>query len=148
MDVIDFIKQDHQRIEDLFNKFLASEVEAQQEDLYQEIQTGLNAHSEMEERVLYPALKQFAPEQVDEALEEHGEVKEILAELLDADLNGEEFDVRFNELMSDVIHHVEEEESPQGLLEVARRNFDQKRLAQMVREMQDIKREVQEDLAA
>jgi len=148
MDVIDFIKQDHRRIEDLFNKFLASDVETQQEDLYQEIQTGLNAHSEMEERVLYPALKQIAPEQVEEALKEHGEVKEILAELLDADLNGEEFEARFNELMNDVIHHVEEEEAPQGILAIARREFDQNKLMQMAREMQNIKRDVQEDLAA
>ena len=147
MDAIELIKQDHRRIEELFNEFLEAE-SGPQENLYQQIQTGLNAHSEMEERVLYPAVKQFAANEVEEALEEHTEVKELLAELLDADFSSEDFESSFNELMNDVIHHVEEEESPTGILEVARQHFDQRRLTEMANEMSNIKRDVQKDLAA
>jgi len=148
MDAVELIKQDHRRIEDLFATFLEAEGEMTQEDLYQQIQTGLNAHAEMEERVLYPAVKQFAEEQVAESLREHAEVKEMLAKLLDADLNEEEFETQFTKLMEDVRHHVEEEESPKGILEIARQNLDEDALSKMAKDLRSIQRGVEKDLAA
>src|SRR4051812_43853344 len=126
MDAVELIKGDHRHIEKLFAKFYETEMEGTQEDLYQQIQTGLNAHAEMEERVLYPAVRQFAEEEVEEALQEHAQVKQTLMDLLDADLNEENFEMRFNQLVEDVRHHVEEEESPNGILELARQNLDEK----------------------
>jgi hemerythrin superfamily protein len=77
MDAIEPIRQDHRRIEELFEQFLQAEPDMTQEELFQEIQTGLSAHSEMEERVLYSELKSTAVDQVEKALQEHSEVKEI-----------------------------------------------------------------------
>src|ERR1051326_4701009 len=119
MNAIEFIKQDHLRIDELFQKFLASESETTQEKLCQEIETGLSAHAEMEEKAFYPALKDIAPDKVDEAIKEHAQVKQLLADMLDADLNDEGFDSKFQQLVDDVRHHVEEEEAPGGVLEAA-----------------------------
>src|SRR5215831_16258918 len=102
MNAIDFIKQDHVRIEKLFQNFLRSESETTQEDLFQEIEAGLSAHSEMEEQALYPALKNIAPDKVDEALKEHAGVKQMLAGLLDPDLSDENFESKFQKLVADV----------------------------------------------
>ena len=123
MDAIELIKQDHRRIEELFEQFLQAESDMTQEELLQGIQTGLSAHSEMKERVLYSELKSIAADQVQKALEEHSEVKEILAELIDADLDEDSFEKRFRELREDVQTHVEEEEASGGILELAREHL-------------------------
>ncbi len=148
MDAIELIKQDHTKIQELFNKFLETESDMTQEQLFQEIETGLNAHAEMEEHVLYPELTPFAQEKVDEALQEHAEVKKLLEELLDADLNEDTFESQFSKLMEDVTRHVEEEESQDGILEVARQKFDQAKLSEMAVDMQNIQQRRRRDLAA
>ena len=148
MNAIEMIKQDHRRIDALFTKFLETESDMTQEQLFQEIETGLNTHAEMEEHVLYPALKPLAEDKIDEALQEHTEVKELLAEVLDVDLDEDEFESHFNKLMEDVRHHVEEEESPNGILELARKNFDETKLSEMAAEMQNIQQRIRHDLAA
>ena len=148
MNAIDFIKQDHVRIEKLFQNFLRSESETTQEDLFQEIEIGLSAHSEMEEQVFYPALKDIAPDKVDEALKEHAEVKQMLADLLDADLSDEKFESSFQKLVEDVRHHVKEEEAPGGILELAAESLDDEQLSKMMNEMLRVQRGTQEDLAA
>jgi hemerythrin superfamily protein len=148
MNAIDFIKQDHLRIEELFQNFLAAESEMTQEDLFQEIETGLSAHSEMEEEVLYPALKDIAPDKVDEALQEHAEVKDMLADLLDADVGEEDFESRFQKLVSDVRHHVKEEEAQGGILELAAESLSAEQLSQMMNEMRSVQRRIRDDMAA
>jgi hemerythrin superfamily protein len=103
MNAVEFIKQDHRQIEELFGSFLDAESESTQEEVFQQIETGLTAHSDMEEQVFYPALQGVAPDEVKEALEEHAEVKQMLADLLDADVNDEDFDSRFQKLMRSII---------------------------------------------
>jgi len=147
MDAIEFIKNDHKRIEELFQSFYQAE-DVEHQNIFKEIETALTAHADMEEKVFYPALKQFAPEEVEQALEEHREVKEILLELLDADLIDEQFESQFNRLVEDVRHHVEEEESAAGLLEVAREHFDEQQLSSMTAQMQRIQQGTEEELAA
>ena len=148
MDAIELIKDDHKRVEGLFQTFEQTEGETNREDLFQQIETALNAHTDMEEQVFYPALKQFARQEVEHALEEHGEVKEMLLELLDADLNDEKFESQFNKLIEDVRHHVEEEEASDGLLELARQRLDEKTLSSMAAEMRKIQQRTEDELAA
>ena len=148
MNATDFIKQDHVRIEKLFQNFLRSESETTRENLFQEIEIGLSAHSEMEEQVFYPALKDIAPDKVDEALKEHAEVKQMLADLLDADLSDEKFESSFQKLVEDVRHHVKEEEAPGGILELAAESLHDEQLSKMMNEMLRVQRGTQEDLAA
>ena len=148
MNAVELIKQDHREVEKLLAHFLETDSENTQEDLYQHIQTALTAHAEMEERIFYPAVKQFAPEKVEKALREHAEVKQTLAELLDADLNEDDFETRFEKLMDDVKHHVEEEESPEGLLAVAQQNLDEESLVELSRQILNMRHQIEEDLAA
>jgi len=148
MNAIEFIKQDHLRIEELFQNFLRSESETAKENLFQEIETGLSTHSEMEEQAFYPALKDIAPDKVDEALKEHAEVKQMLADLLDADLSDEKFESSFQKLVDDVRHHVKEEEAPGGTLELAGESLSAEQLSEMLNKMLRIQGRIQEDLAA
>lgn len=148
MDAIELIKQDHREVDELFTQFLSAESDLTLEDLFQRIETALTVHTEMEEKVLYPAVKKFAPEKVQEALHEHSQVRELLTDLLGIDIDDEEFETQFNRMVEDVRHHVEEEESPEGILEVARQHLNHQELARLGVELQRIKQETEEDLAA
>jgi len=150
MDAIELIKQDHRNVERLFTEFLEtedSEVDSR-EDLFQQIETELNAHTEAEEKVFYPAMRDKAPEKVQESLREHSQVKQLLAELLDLDFDEDEFPIKFNKLMEDVLHHVEEEEAEDGILEIAQNSFDSQELARMGGEIQRVKESIEGELAA
>ena len=50
------------------------------EDLFQQIDTALITHSDAEEQFFYPAIEQHAPDLVKGAMNEHQEVKQLLAE--------------------------------------------------------------------
>ena len=147
MDAVDLIKQDHRRIERMLDRFLETESEMTQEDLSQEIQTGLTIHAEIEERVLYPAVRHFARKQVNEAVKKDAEVREILMDLLDADLNEQTLEERFTQLMEDVRNHIKEQEAQGGLLELARRHLDADTLVEMAARITRIQRGL-ENLAA
>src|SRR5689334_25117781 len=101
MDAIDLLKADHRKVEELFASFLQVEnSEDQREEIFQQIQIELSAHAEAEEKAFYPLLQAEIPEQVDEALEEHSEVKEMLADMLSMDFDDEGFDTQFTTLMT------------------------------------------------
>jgi hemerythrin superfamily protein len=148
MDAVELIKQDHERIEKLFGRFLETESETSQEDLYQEIQTGLALHAEMEERVLYPAMKPFAAAPVEKAIQHHIEVKEILAKLLDPDLDEQTCEYCITQLMEDVRRHIREEEAPDGILAAARQHLDADTLVEMAAHMTAIQNGSEHNLAA
>ena len=148
MDAIDVLKQDHRRVEELFSKFLETDSELTQEDLFQQIQTELTAHAEAEERVFYPAIREHGSGAIEQALQDHARVKELLMEILTADLDEDGFESRFTELMQDVRSHVEEEEGPGGIMEMARQNLDDVTLRRMVEDIRTVKESIEDDMAA
>ena len=148
MDAIELLKEDHRRVEQLFSDFLENASETTQEDLFQQIETELLAHGEAEEQVFYPALRSHAAAKVEEAIKEHARVKQLLADLLDEEVNEEDFETKFTELMEDVQQHVTEEEGPGGVMEIARQVLDQEELSKMAAQIEAIKRDVEGELAA
>jgi predicted transcriptional regulator len=93
--------------------------------------------------VFYPAFKQEADQAgkqlVAESLEEHQRVKDLIEELRELDAEDEMFDAKFHELMEQVEHHVEEEESemlPEAELALAEQAED------LMDEMQEVKRQL------
>jgi hemerythrin superfamily protein len=113
MDALELLRRDHQKVKGLFEQAQAARDAAQRKQLFDQIDTELEIHAHIEETVFYPAVEQHEELQdmVEEALEEHDEVKTLLAEMEDLDVdNGSEFDSKLKELMDNVEHHVEEEE--------------------------------------
>jgi iron-sulfur cluster repair protein YtfE (RIC family) len=113
MDALELLRRDHQKVKGLFEQAQAARDAAQRKQLFDQIDTELEIHAHIEETVFNPAVEQHEELQdmVEEALEEHDEVKTLLAEMEDLDVdNGSEFDSKLKELMDNVEHHVEEEE--------------------------------------
>jgi hypothetical protein len=149
MNGIDVLKQDHRKVEQLFAKFLQlQDSEEERERVFQEIEIELSAHAAAEEKVFYPLLKGEIPDQVDEALQEHMEVKEMLVELLDMEFNDVDFDSKFTAMIKAVQHHVEEEERDGGIMDIARQKINEENLTTMASDIEAIKRAIQDEMAA
>jgi len=149
MNAIELLKQDHSNVEKLFAKFLQVQgSDEEREQLFQEIQTELSVHAEAEEKVFYPLLTAEIPDQVDEALEEHLEIKEMLAELLDMDFDDDDFDAKFTAMIKAVENHVEEEERTGGILDIARQKISEENLTKLANDIQILKRDIHDELMA
>jgi hemerythrin-like domain-containing protein len=129
MNAIELLKADHARVKALFRQYEGAEDQhAQQRELAEQIFTELEVHATLEEELFYPALRgrlgqatigqeieDDEPEDgeedlVAEALEEHQEVKALIAALRAMDPGNTEFQAKFAELREGVEEHVGMEE--------------------------------------
>jgi hemerythrin superfamily protein len=112
MDALELLKQDHQAVKDLFDQIDDAEDGKQRKKLFDQIDTQLNIHAHIEETVFYPEMQKIdeLKDMVEEALEEHQEVKTLLEEIEGRDPESDQFIASVEELMENVEHHVAEEE--------------------------------------
>jgi hemerythrin superfamily protein len=114
-DAIEMLKADHQKVRELFQNYESEQDQKAKNKIAQRVFVELETHAQLEETVFYPAFKQEADQEgkqlVAESFQEHQSVKELIEELRELEADEETFDVKFHELMENVEHHVEEEES-------------------------------------
>jgi hemerythrin superfamily protein len=113
VDAIKLTKEDHRTVERLFKQFEQAGPRAlkTKQRLAQRIIKELSVHASIEEQLLYPALRKAEGDgQVDEAIHEHQEVKELLARLDGMGPEEAGFDQTVYEVIKDVTHHAKEEE--------------------------------------
>ena len=122
-DAIALLKEDHRKVEDLFEKAEKARDEDRKKMLVQQICTELMIHSMVEEEIFYPACKDKIEEEdvLDEAYVEHDGAKVLIAELLDSEPDAEFYDAKVKVLSELIKHHVKEEEKrSEGLFAQAR----------------------------
>lgn len=108
------IRQDHKKVEGLFKKFEQTQGSQSKRRLAENAMAELEVHAALEEEIFYPAVKKEVDDgssMVQEAIEEHQTVKQLISELKGMQEANEEFESQFSQLMENVQHHVEEEES-------------------------------------
>ena len=113
MDIIDLLIQDHHEVNGLFGRFKQSSKGETQAELCREIVHELSVHAAIEEQFVYPLVRakvEGGGQLADHAIEEHSEVKRLLADLEKLDTDQAEFGQKMNKVMSSVEEHVEEEE--------------------------------------
>lgn len=112
MNALEFLKADHQRVNELFDEMDTVEEFEQKKGLFQTIKNELDVHSYLEETSFYPlfAEREGFEELIDDSLNDHQEVKSLLEEI-DTVESEEDFDDRIQELQESVQSHVEEEEN-------------------------------------
>ncbi|MFL6691921.1 MAG: hemerythrin domain-containing protein [Ramlibacter sp.] len=107
-DAIALLEADHQRVETLFRDFQASSADqATKLDLAQIICMELTMHATLEEELFYPALAQASGDRqlVQHALDEHQQVKELIAQVPQA----QDVDGIIAEIAKNMLQHIEEE---------------------------------------
>lgn len=112
-DAVEILKSDHQRVRDLFEKYNSAEESGNREEIAQDIFTELAIHARIEEQVFYPALKRAMPDmagEIERAVEEHAEVKQLVELLQEMEEDHPEFDASMKSLEEAVIRHVRKEE--------------------------------------
>jgi hemerythrin superfamily protein len=112
MDALELLKQEHQKVKELFEQAEESEAGTEQKRIFHQIKTELETHARIEESIFYPAMQkhQELKEMVREAIEEHNQVKSLLKEMENLVDDSEKFESKLQILMENVEHHAEEEE--------------------------------------
>jgi hemerythrin superfamily protein len=113
-DAIKLLKQDHQEVRSLFEKFdnAGDRAHKTKQGIVQKLIEELAKHSAIEEQIFYPAARNVIDDDdiVFESLEEHHIVKWTLSELDGMDPTDERFDAKVTVLKELVLHHAKEEE--------------------------------------
>ena len=135
MDAFELLKNDHEKVSDLFSQIESASGKTKTQ-LFSQLKAELDLHAHIEETILYPALENTdeAREITLEAYEEHKVVKDLLAELASAGSPNDEWDAKLTVLKENVEHHVEEEEGE--LFDKAREALGESRIEQLGTEME------------
>jgi hemerythrin-like domain-containing protein len=142
VDAIAMLKEDHQRVKDLFAQYEGTSDAEAKRTLAEQVFVELETHAQLEENIFYPSVNEETeegPELVKESLEEHATVKQLIQELRQMGPHSNGFDAKFHELMHNVEHHVEEEEAEMFPLAEEELAED---LDEMSAEMQELKKEI------
>jgi hemerythrin superfamily protein len=102
------LKADHQKIATLFSQAEKAQDDQQKRQLFEQIKTELEIHTEIEETVLYPALREYEElkEYVLEAVEEHRQVKTLLQEIERLTDGSEKFDAKLKVMKENIEQQV------------------------------------------
>jgi hypothetical protein len=112
-DALDLLSEDHKEIQDIFREFEDRSEPTEKRSLLRRLTAALTVHTELEEELFYPAMRELLNESgmIDEAEVEHELAKTLLAELGDMDVHDALFESRLEVLVESVNHHFAEEES-------------------------------------
>jgi hemerythrin superfamily protein len=144
-DPIEMLKQDHEQVKQLFERFESSAEDAEKKRLADRALVELTIHAVLEEELFYPAVRRATREDalMDEAAEEHHVAKILIGELSRPGRAGSRFEAKFKVLAESVRHHIEEEEE-QMLPKASRSGLDLQTLGrQMSRRKIELRKQIE-----
>jgi hemerythrin superfamily protein len=116
-DVIEILEHDHREVEQMFQELeslrgASTEGDkARRKELTEDVTIELVRHSVAEEVIVYPKVEdKVGADEVEHARKEHAEAEDTLARLEKLDADDPKFDDELAELMSEIRHHIEDEE--------------------------------------
>lgn len=137
MNAIELLKEDHDKVDKLFQKVKATP-DGDHKELFEQIKAELDVHTHIEETIFYPKLKEEGDDELKdivlEGIEEHRQAKMFLKELAALTDDSEKFDPKLKVLMEDVEHHVVEEEGE--MFKLVEDQFDASVLEELGAEME------------
>jgi hemerythrin superfamily protein len=106
--VLDLLTSHHAEVDALIAKI---EKGKDAKASFQEMADKLAAHATIEEKIFYPAvMSKKLDDLLHESVEEHLEIKRVLADMLRLDVGSDEFKAKLNVLKENLTHHAHEEE--------------------------------------
>ncbi len=149
-DVFDLLTEDHRRVDQMFEEYESakdSDEESEKLERVDAICMELTIHATVEEEIVYPAAREALGDEgadlLDEAEVEHASVKDLIAQLKEAQPGDELYDAKVKVLGEYVRHHVEEEE---GELFPQLREAEGFDAAALAEEITDRKEQLREEL--
>lgn len=122
-DAIALLKEDHRRVEDLFEQFEKASGAARKQKIAGQICMELTVHTKIEEEIFYPACEGRVEEDLlKESYVEHDGAKVLIAEIEAGSPTDEYYDSKVKVLSEQIEHHVKEEEKRmEGMFSQARK---------------------------
>jgi hemerythrin superfamily protein len=114
-DAVDLLDADHKAVKKLFITFKAlcddEAPAAEKQAVAEKICQELTVHAQLEEEIFYPAVREATGDDalLDEAVLEHAQAKDLIAQIQEMDPEDEGYDDTVQELGQDIDHHVLEE---------------------------------------
>ena len=144
-DVVDVLTADHREFDRIFTELEGlrgrsdADVLTRKRELVDEVTIGLVKHSVAEETRVYPRVeKQVDKAEAEHAKEEHAEAEETMKRLERMDPEDPEFDAVVAELIREIRHHVQDEES--RMFTELRASFTREELVEMAEQVEAIKK--------
>lgn len=138
MNAIELLKEDHDKVDKLFQKVKATQEESEKAKLFEKIKAELEVHTHIEETVFYPYLMENGDEELQditkEGIEEHHQAKMFLREISNLSEGSEKLDPKLKVLMEDIEHHVQEEEGE--MFKMCEEQFDEATLEELGSQME------------
>jgi hemerythrin-like domain-containing protein len=144
-DVVDLLTADHREFESIFQQLEglmgrtgADDLERKRR-LVDEVTIGLVKHSVAEETQVYPRVeKQVDKEEAEHSKHEHAEAEETMKRLERMDADDPAFDAAVMELVREIRHHAQEEES--RMFTELRATFSRDELVEMAEKVESVKK--------
>ena len=125
MDAITLLREDHRKVEDLFEQFEKATGDGRKQKIALEICKELTIHTMLEEEIFYPACEGKVEEDLlKESFVEHDAAKVLIAEIEAGGPSDEYYDAKVKVLKEEIEHHVKEEEKPKEGLFAQTREAD------------------------
>lgn len=139
VDALELLTGQHREAMDLFERIEKSEDPREGRRLFEQLKRDLQMHEDLEEKLLYPRLKQDEAFKDDtlEAYQEHHVMDLLLREITALSVGAEEFEPKVKVLKENVQHHAEEEEEGKLFPEI-RKRWSAQQLSQLSVEMQGL----------
>jgi hemerythrin-like domain-containing protein len=144
-DVVDLLSADHREFERIFGELeqlagrSGEDILKRKRELVDEVTIGLVKHSVAEETQVYPRVeKQIDKDEAEHSKEEHAEAEETMKRLERLNPDDPEFDGAVAELIREIRHHVEQEES--RMFTELRARFTREELVEMAGQVEMVKK--------
>jgi len=147
MDLFELIKAAHRKVETIFSEIEKTNGSKKLDQYFNQLYKELNVHAQTEELTLYPAMRDHddIKELVNEAEEEHTEVKVLLEQMKSLDVTSSEFKEKISTLKEAVKQHVQEEENE--VFPKVRKSMSDEELKQLAKEFEETQSKLQQDLS-
>jgi hemerythrin superfamily protein len=154
-DAIALLKADHKAVKALFKEAdeLSDRATTQMKKLGDQICRELTVHTEIEEQIFYPAVKERSQrghkeerELVLESYEEHALAKKVIGELQSLEASDETYRAKFKVLHELIDEHVKEEE--RQLFPAVRELMSEDNLVELGEQIQQMKEQLQQRVPA
>jgi hemerythrin superfamily protein len=112
-DAVALLRADHKLVNALFEQFEKTRSANKKRAIVAQICTELTVHAQVEEEIFYPAVKAALKDKelIPEAQVEHQTLKDLIAQVENAEPEGEMFDAKIKVMSEYVKHHVKEEQN-------------------------------------
>lgn len=116
MNAVDILTKDHREVDALIatleQAVNSSSSATNYRNTFEQLVNALSIHMQAEEQIFYPAMRNVDGEEelVEEAYDEHNEVKGLLLQMNSLDPTSTEFQENLKQVKTGIQHHVSEEE--------------------------------------